>query len=780
MTKGRKIVGIWPAEDIVGSGNPGADNLGDSTGIAVEHPDEPAKTAVSDNMADHNTGEDDTYWLTLGEPPAYRHSRLPWVGIFLSMAALGWAAFVGWSQSSGFTILPQPPAWPGIAVMACAPIAMLLLAALLLDRHSQSATNRHLRTLALLREEQTQLSERLSVIATHWQRAQTALTDKAAQLSYTALAAGQTLSDVSHTLGDRMDKAVIQAATINQQGETARRAMDALLVALPKIEEVAQRATDAMRESGQLAYQYGSQLEAKIAAVSHESSEAEQNISAIEARLSERIEALRAATAQTQTGTQQAADHFDDTLTRQREAVLAMIADLATALEDNVSVTENRLALVRGNATEAARAQIDTLASALDATDIQAAAVAATLTRASDASGKLDSSLNHIAADVEARVALIEHNMRTNMASIEASIAALNTSIDSLASNSGSATERAKVYTEQVLAVADILGGVQNDIDVALPAAVERLQGLVSASHDQIAKLPALLGTNSATVDATLVQLRAAEQSLSSQAELITVLDQRAVSAIKSHADATALVQSALDHLSSQMQSVAQGDADNLKTALQSVEESARAIVASTADKLEKALADALDRATGSAVNDRIAQISNASDQAVAAAGAASDRLMRQLITIADSSASLEARASEVAHSVESGQRNTLARQLALVSEALNSTSVDLTRLLSQDIADQAWEGYLKGDRSIFARRALKLLTAAEAKELLKRYESEDDFRGLVNRYIHDFETMLRSIMDTRDGSSLSVTLLSSDIGKIYVALAQAIERLRS
>jgi len=31
-----------------------------------------------------------------------------------------------------------------------------------------------------------------------------------------------------------------------------------------------------------------------------------------------------------------------------------------------------------------------------------------------------------------------------------------------------------------------------------------------------------------------------------------------------------------------------------------------------------------------------------------------------------------------------------------------------------------------------------------------------------------------------RDGSAISVTLLSSDIGKLYVALAQSIDRLRS
>ena len=45
--------------------------------------------------------------------------------------------------------------------------------------------------------------------------------------------------------------------------------------------------------------------------------------------------------------------------------------------------------------------------------------------------------------------------------------------------------------------------------------------------------------------------------------------------------------------------------------------------------------------------------------------------------------------------------------------------------------------------------------------------------------YIHDFEAMLRIILSARDGNALGVAILSSDMGKLYVALAQAIERLR-
>ena len=74
----------------------------------------------------------------------------------------------------------------------------------------------------------------------------------------------------------------------------------------------------------------------------------------------------------------------------------------------------------------------------------------------------------------------------------------------------------------------------------------------------------------------------------------------------------------------------------------------------------------------------------------------------------------------------------------------------------------------------------MRLLDTTQVREIARNYEADPEFRDQVNRYIHDFEAMLRNVLATRDGSPLGVTLLSSDNGKLYVALAQAIERLRS
>jgi hypothetical protein len=194
---------------------------------------------------------------------------------------------------------------------------------------------------------------------------------------------------------------------------------------------------------------------------------------------------------------------------------------------------------------------------------------------------------------------------------------------------------------------------------------------------------------------------------------------------------------------------------------------------------LAKASREAVVGAVTEPIEDQLAELAAASQRAMAVARQASERLTRQLLVMSETAAAVEDRIAEDQARREENAAENLTRRVSLLIEALNSTAIDVGKLLSNEVADSAWAAYLKGDRGVFTRRAVRLLDSAEAREVQRHYEEEPEFREQVNRYVHDFEAMLRRVLVERDGATLGVTLLSSDMGKLYVALTQAIERLR-
>ena len=189
--------------------------------------------------------------------------------------------------------------------------------------------------------------------------------------------------------------------------------------------------------------------------------------------------------------------------------------------------------------------------------------------------------------------------------------------------------------------------------------------------------------------------------------------------------------------------------------------------------------ADAIDRAIRERTAQAVGELEQAAAHASGVSREAARQLRDQLAKVDELAGNLENRVQRARERAEEQVDNDFARRVALITESLNSNAIDLSKALSNDVTDTAWAAYLRGDRGIFTRRAVRLLDNSEAREIAEIYDRDSDFREHVNRYIHDFEGMLRTVLSTRDGNALGVTLLSSDMGKLYVALAQAIERLR-
>ncbi|MEZ5743894.1 MAG: ATPase [Sphingomonadaceae bacterium] len=216
------------------------------------------------------------------------------------------------------------------------------------------------------------------------------------------------------------------------------------------------------------------------------------------------------------------------------------------------------------------------------------------------------------------------------------------------------------------------------------------------------------------------------------------------------------------------------------REAVESIESKGAAGINALAEKLGEASAEAIEKAVQERASDAAAQLEKAAADAAGLSREATIQLRDQLGKVAELVANLEQRVTYARERAEEQVDNDFSRRVALITESLNSNAIDIAKALSTDVSDTAWEGYLRGDRGIFTRRAVSLLDANDTKAIHQIFERDNDFREHVSRYIHDFEAILREVLSTRDGNALGVTLLSSDMGKLYVALAQAIDRLRS
>ncbi len=218
---------------------------------------------------------------------------------------------------------------------------------------------------------------------------------------------------------------------------------------------------------------------------------------------------------------------------------------------------------------------------------------------------------------------------------------------------------------------------------------------------------------------------------------------------------------------------------DATRAALLTLGDGAQTHIADLAGKLSSDAVAALERALRNESAETIGKLEQAAAHASGVSREATVQLRDQLARVNELTGNLEQRVTRARQLAEEQIDNDFARRMALITDSLNSAAIDITGAISTEVTDTAWNAYLKGDRGIFTRRAVRLLDNGNAREIADLYQSDDTFRANVSRYIHDFEAMLRAMLSTRDGNALSVTVLGSDMGKLYVALAQSIERFR-
>ena len=462
------------------------------------------------------------------------------------------------------------------------------------------------------------------------------------------------------------------------------------------------------------------------------------------------------------------------------------IPDALSSIEAQANRTREAAAAV-GPSVEASRALADNVFAA----GTRLEALSGKLAAQDEASRTLLEGIGAEIAAIDQRFGQLREAGEFNAGRLGEVMAEVRRSLQELHGEIREGHETTGLSVERGQELARILAAVSAQLTNDVPAALAGVEEhSVRAGASARAILPEV-ETVQAAAAAAAASLNSGEDSIRRQQEdlgrlLTTIADsvgqaeekvrQLAAAASEADSEAQRLVTSTAPELIDALVRVREAASQAASHAREAI----AAVIPESLAALAEASRDVVSEAVTEPVQEKLAQLGVMSEAAVASARRASERLTRQLVTIGETAAAIEARIEQDRAARDERDAESLTRRVALLIESLNSTAIDVTKILSNEVTDTAWAAYLKGDRGVFTRRAVRLLDSGEAREILRYYEEEPEFREQVNRYIHDFESMLRRVLADKDGSPLSITLLSSDMGKLYVALAQAIERLRS
>jgi len=171
-------------------------------------------------------------------------------------------------------------------------------------------------------------------------------------------------------------------------------------------------------------------------------------------------------------------------------------------------------------------------------------------------------------------------------------------------------------------------------------------------------------------------------------------------------------------------------------------------------------------------------EMSNALDRAAGQANQIGEIFQEQTVALTEAANNAEAQAKLVRQNTFDARRDMFLRASRFIIEDLNSTAIDLNRLLDSAGSQKLWSRLSRGDKGIFVRSMLQD-DARPARDVIKaKFEQDDTFRKYAQRYLDHFERLLNEANESDPENLLSATFLSADIGKLYLLLARSVGRL--
>jgi predicted nucleic acid-binding Zn-ribbon protein len=731
------------------------------------------------------------------------------IGTMLLLIFFGWSGFWGWAYQAELATFGSPQRIAELIGLWAVPTSLLALTWLLAMRLSSSEARRFGDVAALLRTESEALEARIKTVNGEISLARSFLAENARELESVGRASARNLTEAAEQLVAALTDSDQKAQLLERVSHAAVSNLEMLRNHLPVVTSAARDTTNQIGNAGNAATEQIQALKASFSTMNDAILATSTSMGELEQRATEASQTIGNATEEASAALTAATSESEQRtmalLSRLQAEVTNVERRLGEAAE-NIEALGHRNAQQLGEQIEQLRSSVSSVATAADQQDLQVTEIVGRLEASlvnsgeklaainSQAEQKFDALLTRIGSSINDcgdRLGNIDASATDRIAKLAFAINALSESSGELALNLTANEERAGMMLADAEKLMLALDTVSRELGDDIPAAFDQLRTRYTEHEGAVATLREESGALEAQATSLTRLLGDAELLLKSQRASVEAL-------MASSGTSLAERQAEVDALSTSLNATHALIADVAATAEEQISGSLQRVAAATQEAaqsskaiVETELADIGERLTeqnkallAGAIDAQLASLGTAVNEAIgrniSLSEEAAQRVSAQLHSIQELTSNLEQRAAAAREQFDGIDDEAFARRIALLTESLNSAAIDVAKILSNEVTDTAWAAYLKGDRGVFTRRAVRLLDSGEARIIANHYDDDAEFRDHVNRYIHDFEAMMRVLLSTRDGNAIGVTLLSSDVGKLYVALAQAIDRLRN
>jgi ABC-type transporter Mla subunit MlaD len=713
------------------------------------------------------------------------------LGITLAVLAALWLAFTAWSAGRALAAEPMSsPAFAQWIAVAAGPLALLGLIWLMFGRTRRKEAERFTRSVVAMRAESQSLEALLEVLSQRISDSQTELTMITQHLMELGDTATGKLGGITREFDSSSERLLRNGEALDRAAESARTDIAVILDDLPRAEATARAVAEQIRSVGSEAAARTSQFQEQVHQLSARANDADKLIGGASERLAARLAEIDTAATSAVARVGEAESGFSGVLDALLERTSVSLDEIRAGIDAQsaavaalVAQSSAGIGKAGAEAAEALAANVDHANTSLETLSERVATQEATSQR--------------MVTEIERGLALIDERF-TQLAShgderanrFLESLTRARTELDTLSSQASAQDDAIGALADRTAAIRETMERLATEIRDQVGTAIGEAQGGAErlAETAQVVK-PEIGWMRDASVEAS-ERLGSTAAQIAEQQDRLAALLGTVDQGVGESQEKLASLSAAIADAQAQAGSLTAETGPALVSALVQVREAAahaaqrareaiEQVIPESAERLSNESRQALERVIRDSIEERLRSVENVAAQAVEAARTASDRLTAQMLTLGQSAAALEQHIEQTSQQQRERDSEAFARRGSLLIDSMHSAAIDVGKIMSDEIDDKAWDSYLKGNRGVFTRRAVRLMGGSETRGISAHYEADAEFQRSVNRYVHDFEAMLRRVLAEREGGMIAVTLMSSDMGKLYAALAQAIDRRR-